>query len=347
MKLTRTYKLKIYGNKSKLEDLRYSSSIFKKYTQHFITQLYFSQKKYISTEGMGSLANISQKKAIDVLKAHRESNRGTGNKSNIPQIRSLVCPAKIKPSKDSSFDYWVGFISQWKNKFKVPAKSHKPLNKALKNNWILSEYCELKEIKGFWYVSVFLSKEVESPSTKDKSLGVDVGITHAATRSDNYLGHNLSKLIKEEKKKQVSRQKNKHKKKEFKSKIKQVLDSEVNRVLRRSKKLNTNIAIENPKGLANLKTGKLQGWARSYFGNRLLIRAKEEGVWVTLVNPAYTSITCSECGKIDRKSRVKQSKFICSSCKSEFHADINAARNIALKGQERVVNLLIKTPVDV
>ena len=67
--------------------------------------------------------------------------------------------------------------------------------------------------------------------------------------------------------------------------------------------------------------------------------------FVNQVSPAYTSITCSNCKTIDRKSRVNQSKFICSSCKSEFHADLNAARNIALKGQERVDNLLIQTPV--
>jgi len=288
MKVTRTYKLKVYGNFYKMEDVRYSASISHKYTQHFVTQLYFSDKKHLSTKGMGTLANKSQKKAMETLAAHRASTKETGNKSNIPQIKYSICPGTISKSKDSSFDYWVGFISQWGNKFKIPAKSHKALNKALKSSWILSDHCELKSINNEWYVYVFVSKEVEEPVRKEKCIGVDVGLKHASTRSDNYLGPNLSKIIKAEKEKQKSRQKNKVKKKEFKSKIKQILDSEVNRVLRRSKILSTNIAIENPKRLANLRSGKLQGWARSYFGNRLLIRAKEEEVWLDLINPAYS-----------------------------------------------------------
>ena len=50
------------------------------------------------------------------------------------------------------------------------------------------------------------------------------------------------------------------------------------------------------------------------------------------VNPAYTSQTCYECGVIDKKSRLTQSKFLCVACGYQANADINAALNIRRLG---------------
>jgi len=348
-KITRSYKLRIYPNFQKSEDIRYSANRYSLFLQNFTNKLYFnSHIRHFSTKGMGSLANKAQHQAKGIIKAERESLKERENKkTSCPEIKFEIVPGNISKNKNTSFDYWVTVISQWKNIVRIPAKSHSKLNGKLRNGWELSDYCEVYKNKKDekWYVRVFVTKEVNFPEIKENFLGADVGINHASTRSDNYLGPNLSKIIKEEKEKQKSRQKNKHKKKEFKTKVKQLLDKEVNRFLGRSEKLGANAVVENPKALSNLCSGKLQGWARSYFANRLTYRAEENGVNVIYVNPSYTSITCSKCGKIDKESRVNQSKFICSSCGSEFNADINAAKNIARKGQERVKYLLDKTPV--
>ena len=58
-----------------------------------------------------------------------------------------------------------------------------------------------------------------------------------------------------------------------------------------------------------------------------------EGIEVRLVNPAYTSQTCCNCG--ERGERKEQSVFRCmnpecSEYGKEINADYNAARNIAL-----------------
>ena len=100
--------------------------------------------------------------------------------------------------------------------------------------------------------------------------------------------------------------------------------------------------------LANLKLRKLNRWARSYFANRIIIRAQEEGIHVILVNPAYTSITCSNCNHTDKQSRVNRDTFKCVKCGYILHADINASINIALKGQEKVnkYHSLDKAPVE-
>lgn len=46
------------------------------------------------------------------------------------------------------------------------------------------------------------------------------------------------------------------------------------------------------------------------------------------VDPRNTSITCHECGHIDKENRKNQAVFLCTRCDHKANADINAARNI-------------------
>lgn len=52
---------------------------------------------------------------------------------------------------------------------------------------------------------------------------------------------------------------------------------------------------------------------------------------VVVVNPAYTSQRCSQCGHIERENRESQAVFRCLKCAYTENADINAAKNIAAK----------------
>lgn len=344
MKLTRSYQLKIYPNFYKLEDLRYSASRYKLFLQYFVNLFFYKPWSKGGTKGMGSLANIAQRAARGIAKSARSKQN-----SDCPEIQFGNCPAVVFKNKNSKeFDYWINLISQWKNRVRIPANSHRKLNDKLRKDWKLSRECEFYKSKnGNWYLRVFVTKEIEKPKPTNKYLGIDVGLKHGVVRSDGYLGPNLSRIIQLEKQKQANRQRNHHPKKQFKTKIKQLLDHEVALALRRSYLKNANLVTEHPKALANLRSGKLQGWARSYFANRLSQRALEEGVYVVWVNPAYTSITCSKCGLIDKQSRVNQYLFRCTGCGNMVNADLNAAFNIALKGQERLESKLLvdKAPV--
>jgi IS605 OrfB family transposase len=51
---------------------------------------------------------------------------------------------------------------------------------------------------------------------------------------------------------------------------------------------------------------------------------------VEKVDPAYTSQTCNACGHRDAGSRESQAVFRCRACTHVDHADVNAARNIAV-----------------
>ena len=96
-------------------------------------------------------------------------------------------------------------------------------------------------------------------------------------------------------------------------------------------KANKTVFLEdlNVKGMsknANLSKHILDcGWAKF----RTMLEYKTE---VIVVNPAYTSQTCSVCGEVDKGSRKDQSTFRCTSCLHQDNADFNAAKNIKRKG---------------
>lgn len=57
-----------------------------------------------------------------------------------------------------------------------------------------------------------------------------------------------------------------------------------------------------------------------------------DGVGMILVNPAYTSQTCSQCGYVAKENRESQAVFICKKCSYKANADVNAAKNIRKRG---------------
>ncbi len=68
---------------------------------------------------------------------------------------------------------------------------------------------------------------------------------------------------------------------------------------------------------------------------KINVVAAKSGVLVVKVAPQHTSQKCSHCGHIDKASRDSE-KFICTNCGHFDHADLQAARNIKLKGIEQL-----------
>ena len=74
------------------------------------------------------------------------------------------------------------------------------------------------------------------------------------------------------------------------------------------------------------------------FGNLKLLlsyKLKERGKHLGLINPAYTSQTCNACGTVDKKSRISQAEFVCTSCGFVENADILASKNILWQGMSQ------------
>ena len=74
--------------------------------------------------------------------------------------------------------------------------------------------------------------------------------------------------------------------------------------------------------------GKLEYKTRLTGQNRLI-----------LVNPAYTSQTCSKCGHRAKENRESQAVFECKRCHTRMNADLNAANNILERGLNHLTGL--------
>lgn len=77
-------------------------------------------------------------------------------------------------------------------------------------------------------------------------------------------------------------------------------------------------------------------WSFSQLGRFIKYKAEGLGIPVYVINPSYTSQTCSICGCIDKANRINQSDFICVSCGHISNADINAAKNISKRAEQSI-----------
>lgn len=107
-------------------------------------------------------------------------------------------------------------------------------------------------------------------------------------------------------------------------------------IVQLAKAENKGIAIEDLKGIrfSSLKKGKkfrsrVGKWSFNQLRQYISYKAVLNGVPVVLVNPRYTSKTCSNCHHIgNRKGKV----FECNNCGNNMDADVNASLNIATLG---------------
>lgn len=86
--------------------------------------------------------------------------------------------------------------------------------------------------------------------------------------------------------------------------------------------------VRQKAGLNRAILGK--GWYRLELA--LISASRYTGTEVRKVPAAYTSQTCSRCGRVDAKSRKSQAVFACTGCGHTEHADVNAAKNIRAAG---------------
>jgi IS605 OrfB family transposase len=78
-------------------------------------------------------------------------------------------------------------------------------------------------------------------------------------------------------------------------------------------------------------TRKLNNWAFYELDQFIRYKSEAMGKSVVTIDPRYTSQKCSVCGHIHKGNRNGHS-FKCVKCGFNIHADLNAARNIAVLG---------------
>jgi putative transposase len=218
--------------------------------------------------------------------------------------------------------------------------------------WFQSGWTKLNqvEIDQEWaYVSVtFPSQLVNEPK---EFIGIDLNSTsHSIVIANPRTGkiRKFGKQIPFLKKKYKNIRENLQERHQWKQ-LKKIKDRERRRtidaihkittsIVKEAKKCGVGIKLEDLSGIRKDCTKKhykqgnhiLNSWPFYQVRMMLTYKAKEQGVELNVVDPAWTSTSCSRCGVVDNESRNGK-VFHCLHCEHIDHADVNAAFNIALR----------------
>ena len=209
---------------------------------------------------------------------------------------------------------------------------------------------------GKWFLMATVEYEPEPPCDTDDFLGVDLGIENLATDSDGELhtGEDVEAVrvkcqtLKQSLQSAADLAANHRRRKRIRKKLKRIADREsrfrrnTNHVLSKqlvakAKDTGRGIALEDLKGIRERirfrkpQRNRMGSWGFDQLRQFIAYKAEAAGVLLKIVDPAYTSRRCSQCGHIKRGNRSSQSRFCCKQCGHQAHADCNAARNIRAK----------------
>jgi putative transposase len=205
-----------------------------------------------------------------------------------------------------------------------------------------------------FFLAVTIDAPEASPTEPQDFLGVDLGIINLAATSDGeFLNHstgpkhahvNTVRARYNQTRKKLQKKGTKSAKRLLKKRSgrEQRFVLDVNHCISKqlvstAKGTQRALALEDLKNIRE-RVGKtvrkrqrrvLHSWSFAQLRAFIAYKAQMAGVPVVLVNPAYTSQTCSHCGHCEQANRKTQSVFLCTSCGFSPHADVNAAVNIS------------------
>ncbi|WP_406311613.1 transposase [Streptosporangium sp. NBC_01639] len=203
---------------------------------------------------------------------------------------------------------------------------------------------------GMWFLIATCDVPDVDVTEPDAFLGVDLGITNIATTSDGkrYCGKHLNAVRhrNRELRRRLQAQRTKSAKRLLKRRRRKEARFAANtnhviakQIVTEAERTGSGIALEDLQGIRDrVRLRKpqrvtLHSWSFHQLGGFLGYKAARAGVAVIYVDPAFTSQQCSSCGQVDRRNRLDQASFSCTSCGFAEHADVNAARNIAARGE--------------
>lgn len=211
----------------------------------------------------------------------------------------------------------------------------------------------IKEDSG-WFICIAVEYETPFETIKvdnQNPIGIDCGVVRTFSMSNgSYIQSSdflkpferelklLQRKLSRQKKGSKSREKTKQKLRKIHKKISNQRLDFLHKTATNLSNTYSSIYIED----LNLQKMQKSGFSEvnkamsdKSFGNfKLLLsyKLKERGKHLGLINPAYTSQTCNSCGTVDKKSRVSQAEFVCTSCGLISNADENASKNILREG---------------
>ncbi len=223
-------------------------------------------------------------------------------------------------------------------------------------NWRLGDG-RLFVRKGEVFLTVSFKQDVpEIEKPNDAVVGVDRGINVLATVTDgkrqlffggghtNYVRHRYAKTraVIQKKKAQTGSRSTRRTLKRLSGRERRFMRNANHVISRRIVEFaketeNPTIAVEALGGirkgckLRKKQRTDLNRWAFYELEQFIRYKAETVGMAVIGVDPKHTSQGCSRCGHTEKANRHKH-RFLCKACGYELHADLNASRNIRLRG---------------
>ena len=201
---------------------------------------------------------------------------------------------------------------------------------------------------GIFYLAVTLDVPAPTPDIPDETLGVDLGIINLATDSEGetFSGAQVERVrtrhqaLRQRLQKRGTKSAKRHLKKlsgkerRFRKNTNHVISK---RIVQKAKQQHKALAIEELRHIRTRTEARLRhsqrarqsSWAFDQLRQFLSYKAALAGVPLHLVDPAYTSRTCSACGHCEKANRKSQASFVCQQCGHSDNADRNAALNIS------------------
>lgn len=225
-----------------------------------------------------------------------------------------------------------------------------------------------KESTGKYTASILVEEEMKKLPLTEKSIGIDLGLTHLAIHSDGtklnnkHFERSLAKKKRTWERKLARRRRLALEKMEaHKETTGEELELSSFRNVQKAKemvaKYNRKIRNQRNDYLHKYTTHLVQNYdtivledlrTQNMMKNRKLSRSIADASWaiiksmlaykcawygknLVLVNAAYTSQDCSACGRPDGKKPLHIREWTCPGCHAHHDRDINAARNILAK----------------
>lgn len=279
------------------------------------------------------------------LKAGNIKNFRLSFRKKSENYKCAVIPKHFLKNKNGIIQLAPEFFKEH-CKFKMGKKTmKKPQNKNLEINY---DSRIVKQMNDYWLI-VPVSVKIEEKTTPVNYCGVDPGVrtfmttfgTHGCTEYDfNYNKiQNIDDKIKQlkfgalGKRNRVPRNKIIKCERRKENIINELHWSTINNLLKTHDfifygDINSHSIVKHGKNhTLNTKMNNLKFFK---FKQRLLFKATERNKKVYLVHEAHTSQTCCMCGSINNPGDSKI--YSCTTCDKKIGRDVNAAKNILMKG---------------
>jgi len=322
------YKVKLFPTRAKADTLALLARVFQRSFSDATTSIAAMDHPRIPPcKGKGEFTGRAYRRAHTDWRRSLKAAKKAGRTFTAPTLRAeLIDAVHVQsPRKAKHFDLWV--MVQGVGKLYLPARKHRALNRALAYpGATLCEQGEVFRKNEKWYCRVGVKVPLPDEQPVKEWIGCDVGVRRAITCSDGYQGPDLRPILDKRQQREADQKRHLHDAEvDSLTAPRQAQAREARTLLSRAQRSGRGIALENPRSLP-----KWRQWSAKFFAQRILLLAALAGVPVSLVRPAYTSLTCSRCGEVGQTFRNK-TMFRCLRCRFTANADRNAALNIAYR----------------